>query len=82
MDTDFSSSFSVYPAEELFLYTPWIPADHDLDRYTDFQVNEIMPDGTVAHLTDDRAPVVKAAPKVSFDLDELAFLGLHFPLSS
>ncbi|KAH8821740.1 putative Multisubstrate pseudouridine synthase 7 [Xylogone sp. PMI_703] len=25
-------------------------------RYTDFLVNEIMPDGTIAHLTDDRAP--------------------------
>ncbi|KAE9374717.1 pseudouridine synthase [Stipitochalara longipes BDJ] len=32
-------------------------------RYTDFLVNEIMPDGTVVHLTNDKAPpAVKPSP--------------------
>ncbi|KAL3427084.1 tRNA pseudouridine synthase d [Phlyctema vagabunda] len=31
-------------------------------RYTDFLVNEIEPDGTVVHLTDDKAPKIQAAP--------------------
>lgn len=34
-------------------------------RYTDFLVNEIAPDGTVVHLTDDRAPNQSAAAKQS-----------------
>jgi hypothetical protein len=35
-------------------------------RYTDFLVNEIALDGTVVHLTDDRAPNFKATSRVSF----------------
>ncbi|RDW70150.1 hypothetical protein BP5796_08547 [Coleophoma crateriformis] len=32
-------------------------------RYTDFLVNEITPEGTVVHLTDDRAPKFSQLPK-------------------
>ncbi|RFU33873.1 hypothetical protein B7463_g2431, partial [Scytalidium lignicola] len=33
-------------------------------RYTDFLVNEIMPDGTVAHLTNDQAPSYNAPEEI------------------
>lgn len=36
------------------------------NRYTDFLVNEVAPDGSVVHLNDDRAPKRDAVPKVSF----------------
>ncbi|KAJ5043048.1 uncharacterized protein L3040_004436 [Drepanopeziza brunnea f. sp. 'multigermtubi'] len=35
-------------------------------RYTDFQVFEIAPDGTIVHLTDDRAPAEKKPPVPTF----------------
>ena len=41
----------------------WLTIVH---RYTDFLVNEIAPDGSVVHLTDDEAPIFKAIAKVSF----------------
>jgi hypothetical protein len=34
-------------------------------RYTDFLVNEIAPDGSIVHLTDDAAPKFKDVTKAS-----------------
>lgn len=48
----------------LFIDSVWTLADGN-DRYTDFLVNEIAPDGTVVHLTDDKVPKFKDVKKAS-----------------